>query len=302
MYLILKRMLTKKKYVEATIRSESRKSKIKRNMNSSSSLKSRPSTGLISASEPPETKEFRPKIVNLIPMKQGGQMDHDDIYDTVDDELNERLDAANYYYYTDVARSDYECYYEPFKLDLAGSDQQWPFELEFELEKKKPQRGAKPKCNSCKKLPSIKSEDKSRVTVREKSNMSTDSKYMGHTFNSASRCTSAKNVQQTEAGKKASKSKVMNNYSDEFDIDKRSKEDEDYKELGASVRVNKEEQMRKMNILPGKSFRSQRRTSISVEHVPVSQRKLETQRAKVLLTAQRLEARPAEKSAQRGEA
>ncbi|RNA33603.1 hypothetical protein BpHYR1_045532, partial [Brachionus plicatilis] len=164
MYLILKRMLTKKKYVEATIRSESRKSKIKRNMNSSSSLKSRPSTGLISASEPPDTKQFRPKIVNLIPMKQGSQMDHEDIYDTVDDELNERLDAANYYYYTDVARSDYECYYEPFKLDLPGPDQQWPFELEFELEKKKAQRGAKPKCNSCKKLPSIKSEDKSRVT------------------------------------------------------------------------------------------------------------------------------------------
>lgn len=42
--------------------------------------------------------------------------------------------------------------------------------------------------------------------------------------------------------------------------------------------------MRRMSILPGKSFRSQRRKSISVEHVPVSKKKIDTQKARIPLT------------------
>lgn len=302
MYLILKRMLTKKKYVEATIKmeKESRKNKMKRNMNSNVSLKSRPSTALISASDLPETKEYKPRMVNLIPMKQMNQIENEDNYDTIDDELNERLDATNYYFYSDVAKSDFEYYYDPFKMDIPSHNQEWPYELEFEMERKKIMRSTKPKCNTCKKLPSIKTDEKSKQTkpLREKSNVSSESKYLGHTFNSASRCTSAKN-QQTESKKNTggkNKLILMNNYSDEFDIDKRSKEDEDYKDLKANIRVNKEEHMRKMNILPGKSFHSQRRKSITIEHVPYSQKKLETQKAKVLLTAQRVEVKSDEKN------
>ena len=305
MYFVLKRMLTKKKYVEATIRmeKETKKNRIKRNMNSSSSLKSRPSTALISASDIPEAKEYRPRLVNLIPMKQMSQIDNEDNYDTIDDEINERFDTtANYHQCTDVAKSDYEFYYDPFKLDIQNAKQQWPFELEFDMEKKKLNRSIKTKCNTCKKLPSIKTDEKqtkqmSRV-VREKSNVAAnESKYMNPTFNSSSRCTSAKNSDPTiTQTKKCTNFKgktfnVMNNYSDEFNIDKRSKEDEDFKDLKENVRVNKEDHMRKMNILPGKSFRSQRRKSISIEHVPASQKKLETQKAKVLLTVHKIESK-----------
>lgn len=49
--------------------------------------------------------------------------------------------------------------------------------------------------------------------------------------------------------------------------------------------VNLREQFRKMNILPGKTFKSQRKKSISIEHVPVSRRKIHTQKTRILLTA-----------------
>lgn len=42
--------------------------------------------------------------------------------------------------------------------------------------------------------------------------------------------------------------------------------------------------MRRMNIVPGRTFRSQRRKSISVEHIPPSRKKLDTQRMRVLLS------------------
>lgn len=53
---------------------------------------------------------------------------------------------------------------------------------------------------------------------------------------------------------------------------------------GRKTDVNKEEQMRRMNIIPGRTFRSQRAKSISVEHVPPSRKKLDTQTRRVLLT------------------
>lgn len=57
--------------------------------------------------------------------------------------------------------------------------------------------------------------------------------------------------------------------------------------------VNKEEQMRHMNIIPGRTFRSQRTKSISIEQIPVSRKKFETQtqRMRIVMTAKSSETR-----------
>lgn len=125
------------------------------------------------------------------------------------------------------------------------------------------------------------------------------------TYNSVRRCISAKQqpvISQTDAkpalnnrqsSAKMSRSYVIdvvdfnrNNYNDEFDIDKEIVDEDDIDFL-KNVEMNKEEQLRKMNILPGKNFRSQRRKSISIDHVPVSKKKIETQKTRILLTTQK---------------
>jgi hypothetical protein len=58
-------------------------------------------------------------------------------------------------------------------------------------------------------------------------------------------------------------------------------ESEEILNIQRNLDVNKEEQLRKMNLLPGKTFYSQRSKSISIEHVPPSQKKIETQKARL---------------------
>ena len=51
--------------------------------------------------------------------------------------------------------------------------------------------------------------------------------------------------------------------------------------------------MRRMNIIPGRTFRSQRTKSISIEHIPASRKKFDTQtqRMRIVMTAKSLENR-----------
>lgn len=57
--------------------------------------------------------------------------------------------------------------------------------------------------------------------------------------------------------------------------------------------VNKEEQIRRLNIIPGRTFRSQRTKSISIEHIPASRKKFDTQtqRMRIVMTAKSSENR-----------
>ncbi|CAF0842004.1 unnamed protein product [Brachionus calyciflorus] len=277
MYFILKRMLTKKKYVEATLKLERdvNKKKLKRNPTSSSSLKSRPSTAYLMENFLIDSKNYRPKTVNIIPIKHTNcnPIDDEDNYDTIDDEIITNNNNHN--------KIDYDCYYEPFSLDSNVLNQlTWPFELDFDLEKKP---GKKLNKTKCKKLPDLIENNskkiKNKVVVGKKEDFipsSNSSKYL--------RCESAKN-KELSVLKNASKSKlIVNNYNEEFNIDKVNKLDEDYTNPQMNIQVNKEEHLRKMNILPGKTFRSQRRKSISIEHVPVSKKKYQAQKSRILLT------------------
>lgn len=124
------------------------------------------------------------------------------------------------------------------------------------------------------------------------------------TYTSASRCVSAKIQVPNQQLPIASTSRVnlssaktnksvidvvdftKNNYNNEYSIDKEILDEDDIN-VRKNLIVNKEEQLRKMNILPGKTFRSQRRKSISVDHVPVSKKKIETQKARIPLTVQK---------------
>ena len=71
-----------------------------------------------------------------------------------------------------------------------------------------------------------------------------------------------------------------NNYNSDYDID-REVEDEDDVYARKNLLVNKEEHMRRMVLTPGKTFKSQRTKSISIDHMPVSSKKLDAQKSRI---------------------
>ena len=112
------------------------------------------------------------------------------------------------------------------------------------------------------------------------------------TYNSSRRCVSAKMIQPPNQSKVYTSRPVYdeakctldntdeinrNNYNSDYDIEKEV-DDEDDVYSKRNVLVNKEEQMRRMSLMPGKSFRSQRTKSISIDHIPISNKKLESQK------------------------
>jgi hypothetical protein len=115
------------------------------------------------------------------------------------------------------------------------------------------------------------------------------------TYNSTRRCVSAKMLQNPVQHKVYTSRPVYdsvkttldnldemnrNNYNSDYEIDKEI-DDEDDVYSKRNVLVNKEEHMRRMSVMPGKSFRSQRTKSISIDHVPVSNKKLDSQKARI---------------------
>ena len=117
---------------------------------------------------------------------------------------------------------------------------------------------------------------------------------MNQTYNSARRCVSAKmQISKPENSNNNANSNENIEIIDLNDLSKLSNEDSAEKDslldpeteeliyIRRNIDANKEEQMRKMNLLPGKTFFSQRSKSISIDHVPNSKKKLDTQKARI---------------------
>ena len=115
------------------------------------------------------------------------------------------------------------------------------------------------------------------------------------TYNSTRRCVSAKMMQNPVQHKVYTSRPVydsvkttldnfdesnQNNFNSDYEIDKEI-DDEDDIYSKRNVLVNKEMHLRRMSVMPGKSFRSQRTKSISIDHIPVSNKKLDSQKARI---------------------
>jgi hypothetical protein len=90
-----------------------------------------------------------------------------------------------------------------------------------------------------------------------------------------------------------SKSTVDGDYEDR-DLLYLDAEGEEILNIQRNMDVNKEEQLRRLTLLPGKSFYSQRSKSISIEHVPPSQKRIETQKARLPFTLATYQSKPSQ--------
>ena len=394
MYHILKRMMVKKKYALATIKQEkesnNKKMKIKRNNtlplstapptanannnnsnnNNGGLQKQRPSTAAINLLEiqqlqqqnqiqqqqqqqqlqqQNQTKLSRPRTVNIIPIKlNDGSSENNEIATSFDINYKNALDE--------------DFFYEPFRISPTTiTNQQWPFEVDYDKPKVNRKQSSKSKnsnnskCYTCKKLPVIKSDqnlnsldnsnqnqigriytlnqqqqqsqsaqnlpqnqlnnEQNKIQRKElnlqgtgqisllpsnnnnnnynnNNSINTNRSITNFTYNAMRRCVSAK--LQPQIAQIQSKSydgtkytldnddANRNNYNSDYEIDKEI-DDEDTIYSKKNLLVNKEEQLRKMTLIPGKTFKSQRRKSISIDHVPVSTKKIELQKNKIPL-------------------
>ena len=150
------------------------------------------------------------------------------------------------------------------------------------------------------KQPAVNNTEKINVSNRQFA-------YLNSTFNSSRRCMSAKvsghgvqpfknlikfsfnagkqRVQEAPTQQEAVPQIEEVNYEIECETECNSELNNDCYEIDKSltrnIQVNKEEHLSKATILPGKSFRSQRTKSISVEHVPPSKKLIDMQKLKV---------------------
>ena len=176
-----------------------------------------------------------------------------------------------------------------------------------------------PKCFPCKKLPLVKVElpieaellnpfgisssqqFKSKYSFTsskpvENENLKSQLTHLNQTYNSLRRSVSGKLSVQNPPIRSYLRIS-MNRHSNNSNIDQNDPDQEDENDfennfddedaeveinlLRKNIQVNKEEQMRKMNLLPGKTFRSQRTKSISIEQVPQSKKQIDNQKSKV---------------------
>ena len=198
----------------------------------------------------------------------------------------------------------------------------WPYEMDFDKQSKKKQASGRKnsKCMPCKKLPLVKVElpleaetlnplglnasqrfrTKYNYVTRTESDSKPQMTHLSQTYSSLRRSVSAKMNTSNQTpirnylriSMNRSRTMLTDTDQDKDEVDDEQDNDEDEREdeielevLRRNLEVNKEEQMRKMNILPGKTFRSQRTKSISIEHVPPSKIQLESQKSKITPTA-----------------
>jgi hypothetical protein len=293
---IFKRMMIKKKYVLATVKHEkeygyNRRTKLKsKNSNSVKSSLSRPYTAsLFANSVSSDVKLNRPRTATTLMLEKE----------------NTALTPTN-------VQSDSDYFYEPYRLSSSLNKEPWPFELDFDpittKKNKKISSASKStknsKCFPCKKFPIVnttndtviapqisgrqirQNKSKSNLTNTEKDNVSTSINiHQNQTYNSARRCISAKLIEvsadfdSSKIDNESNELVIQNGIGDitpDLDI-----ETEELLGIKRNLDMNKEEHLRKMNLSPGKNFHSQRSKSISIEHVPISKLKIETQKARI---------------------